>query len=83
MMEGEKLNQLYRTFPKLSEEGQKYILGISEGLKFAPQKNLEKPDISLVVPCFNEEEALPVFHQKAAQVLSELRDSGLIDSADA
>lgn len=37
--------------------------------------NKEKELISVIVPCYNEEESLPLFYQKTGQVLSEIRDA--------
>ena len=39
-----KIKQLERTFPKLTEIHQQYVLGITEGLKHA-QENLTKSQI--------------------------------------
>ena len=36
--------------------------------------NKEKDLISVIVPCYNEEEALPLFYKEAGQVLSEIGD---------
>ena len=33
---------------------------------------MNKPIISLVVPCFNEEEAIPKFYDEANRVLKEM-----------
>jgi glycosyltransferase involved in cell wall biosynthesis len=32
----------------------------------------ERPDITLVVPCYNEENALPVFYQEVSRIMTEL-----------
>jgi hypothetical protein len=39
----DKLKELRSSFPKLTEENQQYMLGMTEGLKYA-QKALECPD---------------------------------------
>ena len=37
---------------------------------------MTNPKISLVVPCFNEEDALPIFYEKANEVLNTMGLSG-------
>ena len=34
--------------------------------------NMEKNKISIVVPCFNEKEALPLFYNKITQVFNQM-----------
>jgi len=39
-------------------------------------------DLSLVVPCYNEETTLPLFYQETAKVLSSLKESGMISTCE-
>jgi len=39
-------------------------------------------DLSLVVPCYNEEATLPLFYQETAKVLASLKESGIISTCE-
>lgn len=41
---------------------------------------MKTPDISLVVPCLNEEDAIPIFYKESQKVLAELEETGKIKS---
>ena len=39
-------------------------------------------DLSLVIPCFNEEEVISLFYEETQKVINELKAQKIIQSAD-
>ena len=39
-------------------------------------------DLSLVIPCYNEEATLPLFYQETAKILDSLKESGIISTVE-
>jgi hypothetical protein len=44
IVDGAKITKLQHTFPKLTETNQQYVLGLTEGLKYAQNKAGETPE---------------------------------------